>query len=133
MYNNYSNFPNSYNNLFNPYTVGMAGTQYQPNSRQEITKVNGRDGANAFPLSANSSILLLDINNPVVYLKQADGGGFCSVTAYGITPIEQNQTASTDTTDLERRITRLEVLYESNNLNAEQLTKSKPTQSSTKH
>lgn len=70
---NYSNFPNSYNS-YNPYTVGMAGTNpYQPNSRQEITKVNGRDGANAFPLSANSSILLLDINNPVVYLKQADG------------------------------------------------------------
>lgn len=132
--NNYSNFPNSYNNLFNPYTVGMAGTNpYQPNSRQEITKVNGRDGANAFPLSANSSILLLDINNPVVYLKQADGGGFCSVTAYGITPIEQSQT-STDTTDLERRIARLEVLYESNNLNVDEAVKqSKSTQSNTKH
>ena len=135
MYN--SNFQYNPYNSYNPYNpagnVTGINSPYQSQNRQEITKVNGRDGANAFPLSANSSILLLDINNPVVYLKQADGGGFCSVTAYGITPIEQNQTASTDTTDLERRITRLEVLYESNSLNVEQLAKSKSSQSDTKH
>lgn len=131
---NYSNFLN--NNPYNPYNLGSAtgiNSPYQ-SQRQEVTKVNGMDGANAYPLSANSSVLLLDINNPVVYLKQSDGGGFCSVTPYSITLMEQqNQNTLTDTTELERRITRLEVLYESNNLNVTDIAKSKSTQSDTKH
>lgn len=134
MYNNYSNFLN--NPYTNPYTLGSVSGINSPyqTQRQEIPKVNGMEGANAFPLPANSSILLLDINNPVVYLKQSDGGGFCSVTPYSITLMEQqNQNTSTDTTELERRITRLEVLYESNSLNVEQLAKSKSSQSDTKH
>lgn len=132
MYNNYSNY---LNNPYNPYTLGNVSGINSPyqTQRQEIPKVNGMDGANAYPLSANSSVLLLDINNPVVYLKQSDGGGFCSVTPYGITPIEQKQNASTDTTDLEKRITRLEKLYESNITTLAELTQPKPTQSSAKH
>lgn len=129
---NYSNFQyNPYSYSYTP--VGAGANPYQPNNRQEVTKVNGMDGANAYPLSANSSVLLLDINNPVVYLKQSDGGGFCSVTPYGITPIEQKQNASTDTTDLEKRITRLEKLYESNITTLAELTQSKPTQPSAEH
>ena len=130
------NYSNYLNNPYNPYSLGNAtgiNSPYQ-SQRQEVTKVNGMDGANAYPLSANSSVLLLDINNPVVYLKQSDGGGFCSVTPYSITLMEQqNQNTLTDTTELERRITRLEVLYESNNLNVTDITKSKSTQSDTKH
>mgnify|MGYP003296012217 CR=1 FL=1 len=134
MYNNFSNYLNSYNN--NPYNpvgnVAGINSPYQP-QRQEIIKVNGREGANAFGLAPNSAVLLLDINQPIIYLKQTDGGGYANVTAYTITPFEQEQKISFDTTDLEKRIKRLEELYESYTLSVEQLKQSKPTQSSTKH
>ena len=135
MYNNYSNYlNNSYINPYNPAGRADAlNSPYQPSPRQEITKVNGREGANAYPLSANSSVLLLDINNPIVYLKQSDGGGFCSVNAYSITPLEQEQKFS-DTTDLEKRIKKLEdIVNESYTCNVEQFKQWKAAEPDTKH
>lgn len=134
-----SNFQyNPYNPYINPYNpVGSAAgnnSLYQSAQRQEIIKVNGREGANAYPLPANSSVLLLDINQPIIFLKQADGGGYCSTTAYTITPYEQDQKPVVDMTDLEKRIKRLEELYESNiTVTTEQLKQSKSSQSNPKH
>ena len=134
MYNNYSNYLNNpYNN---PYTVGMAGTNpYQPNSRQEIIKVNGKEGANAYPLNTpNSSVLMLDINQPILYVKISDGAGYCNITPYTISPLKEVMNESNiNTDDLEKRIKRLEELYESYTLSVEQLKQSKSTQSNTKH
>jgi hypothetical protein len=135
MYN--SNFQYNPYNSYNPYNPAGNATginsPYQSQNRQEIPKVNGMGGANAFPLSANSSALLLDINEPIVYLKQADGGGFCSVTPYSIARIEQNQNLILDTSDLEKRIKRLEELYESYTVNVTELKQPKSSQSDTKH
>lgn len=133
--NNYSNYLNNYS--YNPYNpannVAGINSPYQPRIQQEVTKVNGMDGANAYPLSANSSVLLLDINNPIVYLKQSDGGGFCSVTPYTITPMEQDKTPTINTSDLEKRISRLEELYEPYFTNVDQIGQQKPAQSNSKH
>ena len=51
--------------------------QYGQASQQacQITRVNGRNGADAFRMAPNSSILLLDENDPIVWLKVSDGGG----------------------------------------------------------
>ena len=135
MYNNFSNYLNSYNN--NPYNpvgnVAGINSPYQPQNQQEIPKVNGLAGANAFPLSANSSVLLLDINDPIVYLKQADGGGFCSVIPYDITLREQNKSPTINTDDLEKRIRRLEELYESNITTLNDIKQSKSSQPNKQH
>ena len=64
--------------------------QYGQASQQacQITRVNGRNGADAFRMAPNSSILLLDENDTVVWLKVSDGAGYCTVTPYSIAPYQ---------------------------------------------
>ena len=103
---------NAFNNtsLYNPVSTGY-GFGYSQ-QKQEIIKVNGREGANAYQMTPNSSVLLLDINQPVIYLKQTDGGGYANITAYKIEPY---QSEAAEASDLERRIKRLEdIISESN-------------------
>lgn len=53
-----------YNPMINPYLA-----QQQPQQpRREVVKVNGENGARAFPMGANSSALLLDENGVLVWL-----------------------------------------------------------------
>ena len=50
----------------------------------EVIKVNGRGGANAFQMGPNSSILLLDETDNVVWLAQTDGAGYKTVTPFSL-------------------------------------------------
>ena len=50
-----------------PYTPQM-GTGAQMPQRCQVIKVNGRNGADAFRMAADSSVLLLDENDPIVWL-----------------------------------------------------------------
>lgn len=132
--NNYSNFP------YNPYsynpTLGNAAGINSPyqSQNQEIIKVNGREGANAYPLNTpNSSVMMLDINNPILYVKVSDGAGYCNITTYSISPFEQEIKTSISTDDLEKRIKRLEDLYEPYFTTLEDIKQSKSTQPNSKH
>lgn len=91
-----------YNPLLNPYLA-----QQQPQQpRREVVKVNGENGARAFPMGANSSALLLDENGVLVWLVTTDGAGYKSVAAFDITP--HQAAPDPDFGSLEARITRLE-------------------------
>lgn len=79
---------------------------YSPYQRQDIVKVNGRNGAEAYQLAPNSSALLLDESMPVVWLKQTDGAGYPSLTPYKITPYQPDPPI--DIKSLEERIMKLE-------------------------
>ena len=80
-----------------PYTV----------QRQEVVRVNGRNGAEAYQMAPNSSALLLDESAPVVWLKVTDGASYPTINGYVITPLkEKNPTDAL--TELETRIARLE-------------------------
>ena len=52
----------------------------------QIIKVNGEAGARSLHLTPNSSILLLDENNPIVWFIQADGAGYFNPIPYDLTP-----------------------------------------------
>ena len=95
MYNPYSNFNNPYMPQFN--------TQNMP-TKNEVVRVNGRNGAEAYQMPPNSSTLLLDTSAPIVWLKTTDGAGYPSLQAYGITPMKENSYTQT----IEERLTRLE-------------------------
>lgn len=88
----------------NPYMMQQQSIYAQ---RQQIVRVNGIEGARAYQmLPPNSSALLLDENNPLLYLAQTDGAGYKTITMYKIEPYahpEQNNSAT-----LEDRIKRLE-------------------------
>ena len=60
--------------------------QMEQGQRREIVRVNGRNGAEAFRMAPNSSCLLLDETDPLVWLCQSDGAGYHTVTPYRIEP-----------------------------------------------
>lgn len=118
--------------LYNPYNSNtlnpaQAGNPYQPVTKQEIIRVNGENGAKAYQMPPNSSALLLDETQPLIWLKQTDGAGYPTVTAYKIEPYTPEATAAVSS-DLERRVKKLEeIINESYSFDAKQL---KPRESS---
>ena len=67
----------AYMPMYNPYTYQQ---QYQPQMQQpgmlqknEVVRVSGRGGAEAYQMAPNSSIILLDESAPVIWLKTTDG------------------------------------------------------------
>ena len=104
-------FGNLYQMGYNPYS-GYApispqnGAGAMQGFAGQITRVNGRKGAEAFRLAPNSSILLMDENDPIVWLKQTDGAGYATVTPYTVAPYQA--AAPVDVNSLENRVKRLE-------------------------
>ena len=93
-----------YNPMINPYLTPQNQITQQP--RREVVKVNGENGARAFPMGANSSALLLDESGVIVWLVTTDGAGYKSVAPFDITPHEA--TPAPNYNDLEQRISALE-------------------------
>lgn len=87
---------------------------YQYNYQQsQIIKVNGENGARAFQMMPNSSVLLLDEREPLVYLVQTDGAGYKSMMAYKIVPVQVEQSSGIKDIDmhlhsLEAKLDRME-------------------------
>ncbi len=82
----------------------MYSNYYQPYGGQQIVRVNGEAGARSYQMMPNSSALLLDENQPVVWLAQTDGAGYKTVTPYTISAYQAPET------DLEKRVKRLEAM-----------------------
>ena len=114
---------NGFQNPFlNPYAYAQQFQQLpqaqQIYPQQQVTRVNGENGAKSYQMGANSSALLLDESGTMVWLCTSDGAGYKSVTAYDIVP---HQTApAPDYGTLESRIQKLEEIVNgySRNLNA---------------
>ena len=75
-------------------------------TRQEITRVNGRNGAMAIQMAPNSSVLVLDETAPLVWLCQTDGAGYLTAAPFDIAPHQEAPQVSVN--DLSARLTRLE-------------------------
>ena len=75
--------------------------------KQEVVKVSGRPGAEAFNLGPNCSALLLDTTAPIVWLVQTDGAGYKSLVPYDIKPHEEKPPED-KYKSLDDRITKLE-------------------------
>ena len=70
------------NNLNNPYNF-VPQFQIQ-NPQMQVIRVRGENGANALQMGPNSSALLLDEVDPIVWFVQTDGAGYKTVTPYDI-------------------------------------------------
>ena len=81
IYNNQQPYPY-------PAQAAPVGMYYQPPYQQsfQITKVNGENGAKAFQMPPNSSIILLDESNPKVYIKETDGASYPKLSVYKLVP-----------------------------------------------
>lgn len=98
-------------------------------NKQEVVKVNGRAGAEAYHLDANSSSLLLDQTAPIVWLVQTDGAGYKSITGYDITEHKEEKPIDAIKA-LEDRIAKLEETINAKQSNSANVTKrkSEPTE-----
>lgn len=85
----------------------MYNPNYMFNSARQtkIVEVNGINGANAYAIAPNSSVMLLDTSAPIAYIKTTDGNGYANVAAYDLVPHKEQTTSN-----LEERIKRLEDL-----------------------
>lgn len=100
-------------NPFNPYQA-INPAYIAPNltsnasghNFNQIIKVNGRNGAEAYQMPPNAQALLLDETQPLLWLKQTDGAGYPTITAYDIKPHQEQ--AQPDMKSLEERISRIE-------------------------
>lgn len=98
-------YPYNNNQLYQQLLQGIQ--QNNPLAKQEVVKVNGRPGAEAFSLGPDSSALLLDTSAPIVWLIQTDGAGYKSLLPYDIKPHEEKPPEDIYKS-LEDRITKLE-------------------------
>ena len=94
-----------YNNQL--YQSLLQGIQQNPMGKQEVVKVTGRPGAEAFQMGPDSSALLLDTSAPIVWLVQTDGAGYKSLLPYDIKPHEEKPIED-KYKSLEDRIAKLE-------------------------
>ena len=109
IYNNQQPYPY-------PAQAAPAGMYYQPPYQQsfQITKVNGENGAKAFQMPPNSSIILLDESNPKVYIKETDGASYPKLSVYKLVPDtdteikDENDKSKEQIKKLEERIAVLE-------------------------
>ena len=94
--NNYSHQYNGMPQTVNPYVNYVNTNSYFRPPAYEVVKVHGREGANAFQMGPNSSILLLDENDPIVWLAKTDGAGYKTVTPFRIAPYEEAKRRGVD-------------------------------------
>lgn len=103
--------PYNFNQPYSPYPQQFP-QQFQPNYKMEIIRVNGENGAKAYQLPPNSSILLLDETAPIIWLKTTDGASYPTIKGYTITPIDnepkEQVSNSLDYSSLDERVTKLE-------------------------
>lgn len=124
-----------YNQYYNPW-AGQPGNNFNlavlP-QKQQVIRVNGKNGAQAFQLAPDSSVLLLDTTAPLIWLVQTDGAGYKTSTPYSITPYKpQPAVEVTKVSELETRINRIEEELKeyhdkSNNANTVKYTIAKPS------
>ena len=58
---------------------------------QSIQYVNGKQSADSYPMSPNSSVILMDSNLPRFYLKQTDASGMATVKSYDFKETEEEK------------------------------------------
>lgn len=102
-----------------PNMYGFGSNMAKNVQNQQVIKVNGSNGAQAYQLAPNCSALLLDETAPRVFLAQTDGAGYKTITAYKLEPYVEAPAVSNE--DLLERIKRLEERLDeqSNNRNGQ--------------
>ena len=73
---------------FNPYG------NYQPRQTNTYAFVNGVEGAKSFIVQPNQTVLLMDSEQPVCYMKQANGLGQGSLRYFKLVEVSENDVRS---------------------------------------
>lgn len=98
---NYGGYP--YGNFYQPAMPQMNQSQQQPNfnnlyqqpnQQTQTTQcafVNGLEGAKAFQMLPNQTIMLMDSENPILYMKTANGMGQSTLKYYKLVETSEQE------------------------------------------
>lgn len=114
---------NNFNNRFG-YSDPMQQNNFRNNIQlKQYADVNGIDGAKDYRIMPNSSMMLMDYNNPIIYKKSVDMNGNTSLryfkieeideeTAISLTqPVQQSQNNYASKDDIDNINKRLDELF----------------------
>lgn len=100
--NPYNNYP--YGNVYQPFTYPYGNMNYQGNSNQQINNqqmqqpqsnsyyyVNGVIGAKSFQLQPNQTVMLMDSDSPMCYMKQSNGMGQSTLRYFKLVEVNENE------------------------------------------
>lgn len=62
---------------------------YQPQQFKQYAFVNGIEGAKAFQMPSNQTMLLMDSDKPIVFMKTTDNIGKASLRYFNLTEINE--------------------------------------------
>lgn len=80
------------NSNFNNYNYGNPNGYINPAyQRNYYAFVSGLDGAKSYPIMPNQSLMLMDSENPVCYMKSADNTGKPSLKCYKLVEISEQE------------------------------------------
>lgn len=96
-------------NPFFPYATGMTPKM----QKTEILVFKGMDGAQAYSMPPDSSVLALDETEPIVYAVKTDSSGVKTIYRYSITPIPEVKEPTLS--ELMEKMNRLEAMYYESN------------------
>lgn len=98
---------------FNPYNNNFPYPSNTP-TPIGIPHVNGTNGAQAYQMPSNSSVLLLDETSPIVYLVKTDSACYKTITPYAISEVKPEQ--SVDVRSLLDRVSAIERRLDESNI-----------------
>lgn len=94
-YQPYNNSPQptqpNYNNIFQPQ---------QPVQMNQYAFVNGIEGAKSFQMMPNQTIMLMDSENPVVYMKQSNSMGQSTLKYFRLVEINEQEVRDSSSSNL---------------------------------
>lgn len=118
MFNNFGQFqspmqPSSYSQIAGQYSQQQANA-YPGRFQQQtnITFVSGIEGAKAFQLSPNSSVLLMDSENSKFYVKSTDSLGAPKLSSYSFVEDEVSQAAPASSQNTEELLALGKQMYD---------------------
>ena len=109
------NYTNPYQNLYpNQYqNQTLNQSQYQSNQQNTYVFVNGIEGAKAYQVAPNQTMMLLDSEKPLIYKKVSDQFGKSSIQFYKMIETTEEElkhvevAPSEDTTALKKEVASL--------------------------
>lgn len=102
---------------YQPTTQVRADTYFPSKPFYQVASVKGRKGAENFPMAPNSSILLLDEDESIIWFTTADSGGTVTAIPYDYSEhIEKREISTEDLCEmiqtLSNQINRLEERFD---------------------
>ena len=117
---NYGGYP--YGMPYQPYTPqpNQQSNMYQQQPQlNQYAFVNGIEGAKAYPIMPNQSLMLMDSDNPVCYMKTSDTTGKATLKCYKLVEVPEkeliNDPIRDDINNINKRIDDLVKLIEEKN------------------